>query len=64
MNLTNVRRFAVAAVAANVAVIGGAALALPRELLVLLPIAGLVLPLLTTSVVEAAAERVQARHAV
>jgi hypothetical protein len=52
-NVTQVRRFAVAAVLVTVAVTLGAAALLPRELLVLLPIFGLTLPLLSTGVLEA-----------
>lgn len=55
-NLTKVRRFALGAVAFNVAVTAAAAWLLPRELQVLLPVVALMLPLLSTAAVEAAAE--------
>jgi Flp pilus assembly protein TadB len=56
-NITDVRRLAVAAVGANLLLTIVAAVVLPRELLVVLPIVGLTLPLLTTAFLEAAAER-------
>jgi hypothetical protein len=56
-NIANVRKLAVFTVVGNVAVILLAAIALPRELLVVLPIVGLTLPLLTTAALEAVAER-------
>ncbi|MEY4579672.1 MAG: hypothetical protein RL701_4375 [Pseudomonadota bacterium] len=52
-NLSNVRRFALIAVAGNFAAVALAATVLPRELL---PIVGLMLPLLSLGVIEAAAE--------
>jgi hypothetical protein len=61
-NLTPVRRLAVLAVIANIAVVISAALALPKELLVLLPIVGLVLPLLTIAGLEAVAQGQLADH--
>jgi hypothetical protein len=56
-NVTQARRFAVATVLATVGVTLGAAALLPRELLVLLPIFGLTLPLLSTGVLEAMIDR-------
>lgn len=56
MNLKNVRRWAVAAVVANVGVTLFAAAVLPANALGVLPIVGLVLPLLTTGVIDAAAQ--------
>jgi hypothetical protein len=56
-NVTQARRFAVATVLATVAVTLGVAAVLPRELLVLLPIFGLTLPLLSTGVLEAMIDR-------
>jgi cell division protein FtsW (lipid II flippase) len=52
-NLSNVRRFALIAVVGNFAAVALAASVLPRELL---PIVGLVLPLLSLGIIEAAAE--------
>jgi hypothetical protein len=56
-NISKIRRLAVAAVAANITVMLAAAVALPRELIVVLPVAALILPLLTTAYVERVAER-------
>jgi hypothetical protein len=56
-NISKVRRLAVAAVAANIMLMLLAAVALPRELIVVLPVAALILPLLTTAYVERVAER-------
>jgi hypothetical protein len=55
-NLTKVRRFALGAVAVNLVAVAATAWLLPRELQVLLPLVALVLPLLSTAAVEAAAE--------
>ena len=55
-NLSKVRRWAVLAVAANVALFLAVAWALPKELLGVLPVLGLTLPLLTTGFIEAATE--------
>jgi hypothetical protein len=55
-NLSRVRRWAAAAVAANVALLLLIAWALPKELLGVLPVLGLMLPLLSTGFIEAAAE--------
>ncbi|MEY4579673.1 MAG: hypothetical protein RL701_4376 [Pseudomonadota bacterium] len=56
-NLSNVRRLALSAVIFNVLAIVTAAIALPHELSVLLPIVALVLPLLTLAGIESVAER-------
>jgi hypothetical protein len=56
-NLSQVRRWAVLVVAANVVLLLAVAWALPKELLGVLPVLGLMLPLLSTSFIEAAAER-------
>jgi hypothetical protein len=56
-NISKIRRLAVAAVVANITVMLLAAAALPRELMVVLPVAALILPLLTTAYVERVAER-------
>jgi hypothetical protein len=56
-NIAKLRRFAASAVAANVAIVGLAALALPSELMGVLPVLALTLPLLTTSLVERVALR-------
>lgn len=56
-NLSQVRRWAALAVAANIALFFAVAWALPKELLGVLPILGLTLPLLTTGFLEAATER-------
>ena len=56
-NLTKVRRFALGAVAVNLAITVATAWLLPKELQVLLPVVALVLPLLSTAAIEAAAER-------
>lgn len=56
-NLTKVRRYALAAVAINLGIFAAVAALLPKELHVLVPILGLVLPLLSTAAVEAHAER-------
>lgn len=53
----HLRRWAVVAVVANVAVTLIAAVALPAHARGVLPILGLVLPLLTTGVLDAAAQR-------
>ena len=53
----SLRRWAVIAVAANVGVTLLAAAILPAHALALLPILGLSLPLLTTGVLDAAAQR-------
>ncbi|HKP55079.1 MAG TPA: hypothetical protein VJV78_00080 [Polyangiales bacterium] len=55
MNLTNLRRWSVAAVVANVGVAVLAAAVLPAQALGLLPVIALTLPLLTTGFLEAAA---------
>jgi hypothetical protein len=51
-NIAKVRRLAAVAVAANLAVALLAAIVLPAELMVVLPVVALTLPLLTTSLVE------------
>jgi predicted anti-sigma-YlaC factor YlaD len=56
MNLKNLRLWAVGAVVANVGVTLLAAAVLPANAMGLLPVIGLVLPLLTTGVIEAAAQ--------
>jgi hypothetical protein len=56
-NLSHVRRLAALAVLINIAVVIASAIALPRALLVLVPIVGLTLPLLTTAVLEALLQR-------
>jgi hypothetical protein len=56
-NIAKVRRLAAVAVAANLAVALLAALVLPAELMVVLPVVALTLPLLTTSLVERFAQR-------
>jgi hypothetical protein len=56
-NLSKVRRWAVLAVTANIALLLAVAWALPKDLLGVLPVLGLMLPLLTTGFIEAAAER-------
>ncbi|HET6333300.1 MAG TPA: hypothetical protein VFG30_08810 [Polyangiales bacterium] len=56
MNLKNLRRWAVGAVVANVGVTLLAAAVLPAGAMGLLPVIGLVLPLLTTGVIDAAAQ--------
>jgi len=58
-NIAKVRRFAALAVAGNIAVALLAAIVLPAELMVVLPIVALTLPLLTTSLVERLALRNQ-----
>lgn len=55
-NLKNLRRWAVAAVVANVAVTLGAAAVLPASAMGVLPILALALPLITTGVIDAAAQ--------
>lgn len=55
MNLKNLRRWAVVAVVANVGVTLLAAAVLPASAVSVLPVIGLVLPLLTTGVIDAAA---------
>jgi hypothetical protein len=57
--ITPVRKLAAWTVLGTVGATLLAALALPRELLVVLPIFGLTLPLLATAALEAAAERRQ-----
>jgi hypothetical protein len=61
-NLSNVRRLALAAVLFNVVAILFAAIALPSELKALVPVLGLVLPMLTLSVIGGAAERRLGAH--
>jgi len=56
------RRWAIAAVAGNVALALVAAAALPAEALAILPVLGLGLPLLTTGVLDAALEHRQPQH--
>lgn len=56
MDLKNLRRWALAAVVANVGVTLLAAAVLPASAVGLLPVIGLVLPLLTTGVIDAAAQ--------
>ena len=56
MNLENLRKWAAVAVVANVGVTLLAAAVLPASAVGLLPILGLVLPLLTTGVIDAAAQ--------
>lgn len=57
MNLKNLRRWAVVAVVANVGVTLLAAAVLPASAIGVLPVIGLVLPLLTTGVIDAAAQQ-------
>ena len=54
---TSLRRWAVVAVAANIAATLAVAAVLPAHALALLPVIGLSLPLLTTGVLDAFAER-------
>ena len=56
-NIAKVRRVAASAVVANLAVVALAALILPEEVIGVLPVIGLILPLLTTSLVERVALR-------
>jgi hypothetical protein len=56
-NITPVRKLAAWTIFGTVGATLLAALVLPRELLVVLPIFGLTLPLLATAALEAAAER-------
>jgi hypothetical protein len=56
-NLKNLRRWAVAAVVANVAVTLVAAAVLPASAIGVLPILALALPLITTGVIDAAAQQ-------
>jgi hypothetical protein len=56
-NLKSLRRWAVAAVVANVAVTVVAAAVLPASAMSVLPILALALPLITTGVIDAAAEQ-------
>jgi predicted anti-sigma-YlaC factor YlaD len=56
MNLKNLRLWAVVAVVANVGVALLAAAVLPASAVGLLPILALALPLLTTGVIDAAAQ--------
>ena len=56
-NLSKVRRLAVLGVLANVVAVAAAAIASPKELLVVVPLLALTLPLLTAAALEAAAER-------
>jgi hypothetical protein len=58
-NLKNLRRWAVVAVAANVAVTLVAAAVVPASAMSVLPILALALPLITTGVLDAAAEQNQ-----
>ena len=58
-NITTLRRVAASAVVANIAVVALAALVLPAELMGVLPVVGLILPLLTESAVERFALRGQ-----
>jgi hypothetical protein len=55
-NLKNLRRWAVAAVVANIGVTLVAAAVLPASAMSVLPILALALPLITTGVIDAAAE--------
>jgi hypothetical protein len=57
MNLKTLRKWAVVAVVANVGATLLAAVVLPANAIGLLPILGLALPLLTTGVIDAAAQR-------
>ena len=59
---TNLGRWAVLAVAANVGLALVAAAALPAQALAVLPVLGLALPLLTTGVLDAALERRVGQH--
>ena len=61
MNLSNLRRWSLVAVVANVGVAVLAAIVMPAHVLGLLPVLALTLPLLTTGVLEAAASG-SARH--
>jgi hypothetical protein len=56
MNLSNLRRWSVVAVVANVGIAVLAAVVLPAHALGLLPVLALTLPLLTTGVLDAAAQ--------
>lgn len=56
-NLSNVRRLALVTVIGNLVATAVAALVLPRELAGIVPVVGLTLPLLSTAVLENAAER-------
>jgi hypothetical protein len=56
-NLSKVRRLALLTVAGNLVATAIAALVLPRELAGIVPVVGLMLPLLSTAVLEGAAER-------
>ena len=56
-NLSKVRRWAAFVVVANIALLLAVAWTLPKDLLGVLPILALTLPLLSTSILEAAAER-------
>jgi hypothetical protein len=55
-NLKNLRRWAVAAVVANIGLTLVAAAVLPANAMSVLPILALALPLITTGVIDAAAE--------
>jgi len=56
-NLKNLRRWSVAAVVANVGVTLVAAAVLPASAMGVLPILALALPLITTGVIDAAAQQ-------
>ena len=62
-NVAKVRRVAASAVLANLAIVSLAALVLPAELAVVLPLVALTMPLLTTSLVERFALRGQSEPA-
>ncbi|HKU44522.1 MAG TPA: hypothetical protein VJR89_40455 [Polyangiales bacterium] len=62
MNLKNLRRWSLVAVAANLGVAVLAAVALPAQAAVLLPLLALTLPLLTTGVLDAAADNCAQQH--
>lgn len=61
-NLKPIRRWALAAVAGNVALAVAAAVVLPAEAVALLPVLALGLPLLTTAVLDAALARQLGQH--
>jgi hypothetical protein len=54
-NVSKARKLALGAVIGNVALLLGAALALPEPARTILPVAALILPLISATVVEAAA---------
>lgn len=56
-NLIKVRRLALVAVVANLIGLVVAALVLPRELRVIVPVLALIVPLLTTALLESVAEK-------